>query len=60
MSGEQPEDEGGDAPAVDARGLVAGDEAHVDESSMKLPSAPAVFAGKEQTGEEGEDVLLKQ
>jgi N-acetylgalactosamine kinase len=44
---------------VDAKGFVAGDEGHVDESAMKLPSSVAVFAGKELTGEEGQEELLK-
>ncbi len=51
-------DEGGPAPAEDAAGLVAGDDAHVDRSQLKLPGAVS-FAGKEMSGEEDEDVLLK-
>ena len=49
----------GDAPETDAGGLVAGDDKHVDESSMKLPSQAAAFAGKEASGEEGQEVLVK-
>ena len=43
----------------DGGGLVAGDDKHVDESSLKLPSQAATFAGKEASGEEGQEVLIK-
>ena len=58
MSGDG-EDGGADAPEVDAGGLVAGDDRHVDESTLKLPSQAATFAGKEGSGEEGQEVVLK-
>ena len=48
------------APETDALGLVAGDDSHVDESSLKLPSQAAVFAGKTSSGEENEDVVIQQ
>lgn len=44
--------------AVDASGLVAGDDQHVDESLLKLPTG-VTFAGKEASGEESEEVLCK-
>jgi hypothetical protein len=49
---------GGAAPQEDARGLVAGDDQHVDESQLKLPTG-VTFAGKEQSGEEHEEVVCK-
>ncbi len=52
------ENEGG-GPVEDARGLVAGDDEHVDESQMKLPAA-RLMTGRGETGEEGEEVAYKQ
>ncbi len=52
-------EEGGPAPVEDASGRVAGDEQHVDDSQLKLPTG-VTFAGREASGEESEEVLYKQ